>query len=124
LFFCSSLFLLQAASFRGVLVWFVSVSAALAVIAGAGKLLFVAISQRMELDLRLKLFSRFLYQPIEFFDTSTTGKNTEKTVVLIGEQSTTGDLMARLGDDIRNMLAPVKYTLASVVQVNKNTQTK
>jgi ABC-type multidrug transport system fused ATPase/permease subunit len=81
------------------LTWFVAVSAALCLLAGASKLLFLSIKQRMELDLKLRLYRRFLSQPISFFD-----------------KASTGDLMARLSDDSQNMLYPVRYTLSSIVQ--------
>ena len=86
------------ASFRAALLYFVGINVVLGLVAGCARLCLLAVSQQMEQALRTRLFERILSQSVEFFD-----------------GVTTGDLLAKLHDDTRSVLAPVKYTLASVL---------
>jgi ABC-type multidrug transport system fused ATPase/permease subunit len=85
-------------SFRSALFYFVCVNVGLGLVAGCARLCLLAVAQQMEQSLRTRLFERILGQGVEYFD-----------------GATTGDLLAKLHDDTRSVLAPVKYTLSSVL---------
>ncbi len=88
----------QMAAFHSALLFFIAINVALGLVSGFARLCFLAVSQQMEQTLRTRVFERILLQNIEFFDTATSG-----------------DLLAKLHDDTRSVLAPVKYTLSSVL---------
>jgi ABC-type multidrug transport system fused ATPase/permease subunit len=83
--------------FRTAMTAFIAFNVALGITSGASRLMFSIVSQRMEIDLRTTMFRRILGQSIDFFD-----------------NATTGDLLASLNDDVRNMLAPIQMYVPRV----------
>lgn len=81
----------NGASFRASLTAFIAFNVVLGVMSGLSGLMFAIVSQRMQVNLRKTMFQRILSQSIDFFD-----------------NATTGDLLASLNDDVRNMLGPVQ----------------
>lgn len=87
----------DTSAFRAALTGFIAVNVALGLLSGASRLMFSYVSQRMETLLRKQMFTRILGQSIDFFDSATTG-----------------DLMAKLNDDVRNTLSPVQMSVPRV----------
>lgn len=107
--------------FKQKLTAFIVINVLLGLCTGASRLLFSAVSQKMEVNLRTSLFERILSQEIEVRLCG----NSSLFFVLYFLRSlfspkffdnmTTGELLAKLHEDTRTMLSPVQFYLSSVL---------
>lgn len=70
------------------------IGASLGVVSGASDVLFRVISARLEVDLKSTIFTRFLDQPLEFFD-----------------ESKIGDMQARISTDTEHLVEPLAHSV-------------
>lgn len=88
----------DASTFKTSIILFVSFNAGLGTASALSKLLFGVVFQNLDRALKTKVYKRLLSQNIEYFD-----------------NASTGDLLVKVHDDTRMMLAPVQTYLASVL---------